>query len=299
MKRKILDLCKKYIPSLFVKYRYYRVFGKKLDLKKVIGFNEKILWLALYWQDQRIVKCADKYGLREYVLEILGTDAIMPKLYGVYTSVQEIDWDRFPQKFVIKCTHGCKYNIICQDKNRFNIDEAEEKLNAWLQTDYGPSTYEPQYYAMKHRIIAEEYIETKAGLYPEDYKVYCFNGEPKAILVCLNRENALNGNEELILEWYDTEWNVLDVGINKNQKRAQKPSCLSEILEYAEKLSKPFPFVRVDFYDREEPILGEMTFTPMYGMAQYYSEAGNQLLGSWLTLPNYKLKGKYHSENCS
>lgn len=119
----------------------------------------------------------------------------------------------------------------------------------------------------------------------------------KAILVCLNRENVLNKNEELILEWYDLKWKVLDIGAKPNKQLAMKPTCLEKMVEYAEKLSKPFPFVRVDFYDRHEPILGEMTFTPMYGMAKYYSESGNKLLGSWLVLPDHKMKRKYKKED--
>ena len=283
-----------YFPSVFVKYRYYRVFGKKLDLKNVEGFNEKILWLTLYWQDQKIVECADKYGLRKYVKDVLDSDSILPELYGVYESIEDIEWDKFADKFVIKCTHGCKYNIICEDKNQLNRMDVNKKLASWMNSYYGPSTYEPQYNAMKHRIIVEEYIETEAGLYPDDYKLYCFNGEVKAVLVCMNRENSLKGNEKLVLEWYDIEWNILDIGAEKNNMKAVKPSCLKEMIRYAEILSKPFPFVRVDFYDRHEPILGEMTFTPMYGMAKYYSEEGNRLLGSWLKLPNHKLRKKYH-----
>ena len=53
MKRLILDIIKKYFPVVFVKYRYFKVFGKKLNLKNPTGFNEKILWLTLFWQDQR------------------------------------------------------------------------------------------------------------------------------------------------------------------------------------------------------------------------------------------------------
>ena len=297
MKRLILDIIKKYFPVVFVKYRYFKVFGKKLNLKNPTGFNEKILWLTLFWQDQRIVQCADKYGLRQYVIGCLGSDNIMPRLYGVYEKVDDVRWEQFPKKFVIKCTHGCKYNILCENKEKLDINKAKDALATWMNTEYGPSTYEPQYYAMKHRIISEEYIETDSGLYPEDYKLYCFNGKVKAILVCLNRENVLNKNEELILEWYDLKWKVLDIGAKPNKQLAMKPTCLEKMVEYAEKLSKPFPFVRVDFYDRHEPILGEMTFTPMYGMAKYYSESGNKLLGSWLVLPDHKMKRKYKKED--
>ncbi|MCS2331116.1 glycosyl transferase [Parabacteroides distasonis] len=247
---------------------------------------KKICWLALYWQKPIVVKCADKYELREYVSS-LGLMELMPQLYGVYTDVKGIEWNRFPKKFVIKCTHGCKYNIVCFNKDELDIHSADISLNKWLHSVYGTNTYEPHYSKMTPRIIAEEFIETSERGLPEDYKVYCFNGEPKCVLVCLNRES------ELVLEWYDLEWNVFDIGAKSNMRRANKPACLDQMIKYARILSKGFPFVRVDFYDSfGKPILGEMTFTPMYGMAKYYSKEGNLLLGSMLTLPN-KYKGHF------
>ena len=212
---------------------------------------------------------------------------LMHQLYGVYTDVKGIEWNRFPKKFVIKCTHGCKYNIVCFNKDELDIHSADISLNKWLHSVYGTNTYEPHYSKMTPRIIAEEFIETSERGLPEDYKVYCFNGEPKCVLVCLNRES------ELVLEWYDLEWNVFDIGAKSNMRRANKPACLDQMIKYARILSKGFPFVRVDFYDSfGKPILGEMTFTPMYGMAKYYSKEGNLLLGSMLTLPN-KYKGHF------
>lgn len=273
-------ILKKFAPEYFVKRKYKKVFNKKLDLDNPRGFNEKICWLALNWQTPLVVQCGDKYELRDYVEE-KGCMELMPKLYGMYTDASKVEWDKFPQKFVIKCSHGCKYNIICYDKNTFDIKDAESKLNKWLHSTYGAGTYEPHYAKMTPRIIAEEFIETNVDdILPEDYKIYCFNGEPKCILVCLNRAS------ELALEWYDLEWNVFDIGAKENKGLAKKPQCLDEMIEYARVLSKDIPFVRVDFYDSfGKPVLGEMTFTPMYGMAQYYSEEGNLRLGEFLTLP--------------
>lgn len=286
IKNKILRCARVVSPVLFVKHRYKKIFGKKLYLKNPVGFNEKILWLSLYWQDPKIVLCADKYTLREYVSK-KNLDFLMPTLYGVYNSTNDINWDSFPNKFVIKCTHGCKYNIICFEKNKLNINEATNKLDRWMNEKYGYNTYEPQYGKMIPRIIAEEFIETNAESLPEDYKIYCFNGKPYCVLVCLERET------ELRLEWYDLDWNILDIGAKPNENKAQKPVCLDKMIEYAEILSKDFPFVRVDFYDSfGKPVLGEMTFSPMYGMATYYSEAGNKQLGDMLKLPQ-KLKSHF------
>ena len=235
----------------------------------------------LYWQHPLIVTCADKYRMRGYVKKC-GCIEYMPKLYGVYKSTEEIEWDKFPNKFAIKCNHGCKMNIICDDKNKFDIAESTKKLNYWMKDNYAYHVYEPHYAHIKPLILCEEYIETDGGVFPDDYKIYCFNGEAKVILVCMERQDG-----KLRLEWYDLSWNPLDIGRDKNEQKAKKPLCLDEMIKCAEKLSKPFPYVRVDFYDKDgKAILGEMTFTPYYGMARYYNEKGNEWLGSLLRLPD-------------
>lgn len=271
-------------PKAYVEIMYFKRFKKKLNLKNPKGFNEKILWLIInkYGSDPLVIQSADKYRLREFAYSRMGekAGAILPKLYGAYDDANDINFDLLPNEFVLKCNHGSGMNIICTSKDTFDREKAIEKLNSWLKEDFGVIYYEPHYQKMKRKIIAEEYIRTTAGVLPNDYKIYCFDGVAKIILVCSER------SEKLRLEWYDLDWNILDIGVKPNQGRATRPKCLSEMIRLAETLSKGFPYVRVDFYDKDNcPILGEMTFTPMYGMAKYYSENGNMWLGEFLDLP--------------
>lgn len=254
--------------------------GRNLDFDNPHNFNEKILWLEKNWQHPLVVQCADKYRLHEYV-KGLGLEYIIPKIYGKWDDAASIDWDSCPNKFVIKCNHGAKWNIICNDKSSLDKEDDKRRLNSWLKMDYEEREFEVHYSHIKPVIFAEEYIEPNTDkLMPEDYKIYCFNGKPRFILVCLERE------VELELEWYDFNWNVFDIGAKPNKQKAKRPESLEKMVEVAEKLAEPFPFVRVDFYDRAgEPILGKLTFTPMYGMAKYYSEEGNKRIGGMLTLP--------------
>ena len=270
----------KVLPKSYVKYAYKKHFRRKPNLDDPQNFNEKILWIIFNWQNPLIVQCTDKYRMREYVKEV-GLESILPKLYGVWDNVRSIDWNNLPDTFVMKCNHGCEMNIICDNKDKLDIKDEETKLDKWMQTRYGDDKfYEPHYLYIKPIIFAEEYIKTSDGKMPIDYKIYCFNGKPELVLACVERD------VEVKFEFYDLEWNVLDIGAKKNEQKARKPASLSKMIEYAKKLSKPFPFVRVDFYDRDgEPILGELTFTPFYGMARYYSEEGNLWLGSKLQLP--------------
>lgn len=140
----------------------------------------------------------------------------MPKIYGKWDDATEIDWDSLPNQFVIKCNHGAKWNIICKDKSKLDKAEATRKLNTWVKMDYGEREFEIHYSHIKPVIFAEEYIEPNTDkLMPEDYKVYCFNGKPMFLLVCLERE------VELELEWYDFDWNVFDIGAKPNKQKGK------------------------------------------------------------------------------
>lgn len=279
--RKITPVIYNISPSFSSKLLFKLSTGNKLNLKNPKTFNEKLMWLKLYGDNELVVKCADKYEIREYV-ESLGYKNLLPKLYGIYTNIEDIEWETFPKKFAIKCTHGCGFNIICDDKAKLNINESNNKLKRWMKTRYVFEALESQYDKMVPRIICEEYIETDRGLLPNDYKIYCFNGEPKLTLVCTERE------KEVKMKFMDLMWNEIDIGNPEflSNEYPKRPECYDEMITIAKKLSKPFPFVRVDFYDLNgKPILGEMTFTPAGCAARYYNENGLKMLGNMIQLP--------------
>jgi len=110
-------------------------------------------------------------------------------------------------------------------------------------------------------------LTSKNWIAPEDYKVYCFCGEPKFIMVCVGREKK--GHPQFYL--FDTDWKL--ARINRDSINAprgftiEKPKCLDKLLKCATNLSKPFPFVRADFYIvKNRVFFGELTFTPSGGL---------------------------------
>ena len=279
--KKFVAFLVKNTPVLASKYLYRKATGKKLNLKNPQDFNEKLQWLKLYWQHPLVTQYADKYEMREYVRNC-GCEEVLKELYGVYETTSEIDWDSLPSKFALKCTHGCGFNIICDDKSKLDKNEALEKLNEWLKIDFSLYNAELHYAKMKPRIICEKYIETDAGFFPNDYKVFCFGGKPKFIYLGTEREIKYKKT------YFDINWREMDVLKIKstNKDIPKKPKSFEKMLEYAEKLSKPFPFVRIDFYDyNEKPILGEITFTPTGCMATYYKEEALKMLGEMIELP--------------
>lgn len=265
-------------PKKLSEKLYKRTFGKKLNLKNPIGFNEKLQWLKLNKQTDLIVKCADKYEMRQFVKN-LGCEEILNEIYGVYDSVEEIDFERFPNRFAIKCTHGCGYNIICDDINKFDIDSAKKTLDSWMKKKFGIEKAETQYLKMKPKIICEKYIESdfKFGLI--DYKIYCFNGEPLYTLVCFDRQGKVKK------QFYDLNWNKCNLRRDFTEEEIESPSSYKKMLHYAKILSKEFEFVRVDFYEEKgKPILGELTFTPAACLSTEYTEEGEIKLGNLIKI---------------
>jgi len=55
----------------------------------------------LYWQKPIVVKCADKYELREYVGS-LGLMELMPQLYGTFNYYRLLPIQGKPAYFFIK-----------------------------------------------------------------------------------------------------------------------------------------------------------------------------------------------------
>lgn len=269
-------------PVLASKYIYRHNTGKNLDLKNPVDFNEKLQWLKLYWQNPLVVKCADKYEVREYAAKY-GCEKLLNQIYGIYEKTSEIDWENLPNKFVIRCTHGCGFNIICDDKNKLDKNQTIKQLDKWLKIRIDKIHGEIHYSKIKPRIICEQYLETEAGVLPIDYKVLCFNGKPKVVMVCTDRISKVK------FQFMDLNWERMNIESEEFPIEVfpERPDCLDEMIEYSEILSKSFPFVRIDFYNyKGKPILGEMTFTPGACMADYYNERGLKILGEMLKLPD-------------
>ena len=273
-------------PKLVSEIRYKNSFGRKPDLKNPKYFNEKLMWLKLnrYANDPLVVQGADKYAVRKYV-EDCGLSNILIDLIGVWDKAEDIDWEKLPNKFAIKCNHGCGYNIICKNKDTFDTQKAEVQLNKWLKENHWKEYAEVHYKHIPKKIICEKYIEGKNEALPVDYKIYCFHGKPMYIGNFIERNME---TKSIIRGYFDLDWNPSSVFRFKDEMEVEKfpkPDCLDEMLSYAEILSKPFPFVRVDFYELDGQVyFGELTFTPTGCLGTYYSDEAYSYLGDALNV---------------
>ena len=116
-------------PYAYAHFYYWFNLRKEVDYNNPKDFNQKLFWLARYWQDPRIVQCADKLAVRKYIEE-LGLGHILTKVYAVYDNVEQIDFSKLPNRFVLKCNHigGGTNMVFCKDKSRLDEDAARKTI---------------------------------------------------------------------------------------------------------------------------------------------------------------------------
>ena len=244
--------------------RFKAVFGRELDLDNPVTLNEKLQWLKLYDRRPEYTTYVDKYAVRDFIKQTIGEEYLIPML-GVWNRAEDIDFDCLPEQFVLKCNHGCAYNIVVQNKIKINRKKTVHQLNQWLKEDFGAFNIELHYSKIKpHRIICEKFL----GDNIIDYKFFCFNGKPKFIYVS---SDLIHDRQAQIGFFY---LNGSKMPLKRDDyvdiPQVTLPTFFPEMLDMAENLSKDFPFVRVDFFlANNRYYFAELTFTPSAGMMPF------------------------------
>lgn len=287
---KILQLLSFIPDKIMIKIQYRIKLGRKLNLKNPERFTEKIQWYKLNYRNPLMTKCVDKYEVREYV-KSKNLEYILNEIYGVYNSVDEIDFDKLPDKFVIKTTNGGGGNgvIICNEKRNLDINEIKESLNKVLKSKTSEFGREWAYKNMKPRIIVEKLLIDNKNKNGEiaDYRFFCFDGKPEYILY------GIGDHDNRKINFYDTKWNKLDLVTEQENTEYQviKPKKFDEMLRIAQILSKDFPEVRVDLYYINDNIyFGELTFYHQSGYARFNPDSFDYILGKKFDLLKCKEK---------
>ena len=271
---------------------YYIQMGEMLHLRNPKTFSEKLQWLKLYNRKPEYTMMVDKYAVKEYVTNIIGKEYIIPTL-GVWEKPEDIEWEKLPNQFVLKTTHGggSKGVVICKDKSKFEISKTIKQLNRAMKQDVYRNYREWPYKHVKHRIIAEQFMEEKVvdnrpiETDLVDYKFYCFHGEPKYCQVIRDRSTKET------IDFYDMEWTHMPFcGLNPVAKNGlnpvAKPIHLDRMKEIACKLSQDIPFTRVDFYIINDiEYFGEITFYPASGFGLFTPKEWNMQLGNLISFP--------------
>ncbi|AOW22020.1 hypothetical protein LPB138_05155 [Urechidicola croceus] len=268
----------------YAKKIYRKRFKKELNLDNPKTFNEKIQWLKLNDRTPVHTICADKIAVRDYVKERIGEEYLIP-LEKVFSSASELIPENITDEYpvIIKCNHNSgAYTIV---KNKEDIDWRNERLkySNLLKQNYYHQGREWQYKDIEPKLFAEKLLTDEKGSIPKDYKIFCFDGEPKFIQVDIDRQiNHLRN-------FYDTDWNLMPVELIYGKgDDVEKPKQLEKMLKLAKELGKDFVFARVDFYTfGNEIYFGEITFHPESGFGKF-NENNDFELGKYLSLEKLK-----------
>ncbi len=264
------------------------IFQEKLgyapDLEHPRSMNEKIFWMKLNYHDPLVTTCCDKFAVKDYVTEHLGQGFVVPTIAS-WENPDDIDFDSLPDQFVLKVNWSSGYNIIVKDKSQLDRQEALEKLRHWMQPQQNSyyQTFNWGYKNMKPIVYAETYMEQVDGqLY--DYKFYCCNGQVKFLFIATDRHTG----GKLTYTFFDRDFCPLPFTYGGRSQAAnlEKPQLFEEMIRCAEILSKPFPFVRVDFYETQGKLfVGEMTFYSGGGILPFDPVEWDYKLGEYIPLP--------------
>jgi len=284
--KELLELYIDNREKFYLKGREYimKQQNKNFNISNVLTIQDKLNYLLVHESPENKSEIVDKILLRNYSTKIIGRDLCVPIL-KIYNNVDEINLSELPDKFVLKCNHGSGMNIVCKNKEKFNLEEAKNKLKKWMNINYGLASFEYQYINIKRKIFAEKYLTDDII----DYKVNCFNGEPKLIRI-KRHVDGVNVNN-----FYDLNWTLTNIEFNYSDfKRdvsikTNKPKNFEKMLDYARKLSNKFCFCRVDFYEVDNVLyLGEMTFSPANVEMNFNNRSISLYLGNFLNISKIK-----------
>jgi hypothetical protein len=269
-----VNLLPKPIGKTILRTTFSRYHGALPDIENPITFSDKLfvrMILAIKHGAPVMTYLSDKVRAREYVLEVAGSQYLVPLLW-TGKDAHDIPFDTLPEKYIIKTNNGSGGHIV----GHWGIDResAVKKINQILNSNYYWMWGEYQYYGIKPRVIVEEHLDDGNTNGPLDFRCWCFDGKVEFIQV--------DNNGHSINAFYDTNWNELPFSYRdtKQSVNIPKPNNLDEILHLASLLAANIDFVRVDMYNiRGRIYFGEMTFTPVAGRLRFEPASWNKRIG--------------------
>jgi teichuronopeptide biosynthesis TupA-like protein len=264
---------------------FQKKFGRLPNLKNPTTFNEKVTYKILHDRRPLLTRLQDKLQARDYVAERIGPD-YLTELYQVCQLPGEIDWQKLPQRFVIKMNHGSGMNIFVTDKSRTNVSRIAFYLHRWRATNYYHRWLEWAYRDIRPTIFIEEMLTEETGAMAIDWKFYTFDGRAEFLQVNLDRFGHATRNS------YDRRLNRLDVRSPHRPNSPTDPTFPHNIdlmFSLADKLGSGLDFVRADMYNLNGRIVfGEFTLYPGAGLSPFDPPEFDEVFGSkWRWPPPY------------
>ena len=264
-----------------IKIKYRLEMKRKPNLKEPKTFNEKLNWIKLYLRKPVMTTMVDKYEVKKYVSEIIGSEYVIPSI-AIYDKWDDIDFDLLKAPFVLKTTHSSGVIAVVKDKGAFDFEATKKMFNKSLKQNYFYSCREWPYKNVKPRIIVEQFVKDSKEDNLPVYKFFCFNGEPYLVQTIKNDKTSYE-----TIDYFDMDWKFLNLKQNfeNSEVPLSKPSNFEEMKELAAMLSKGFPFVRVDLYSVNGKVyFSEFTFFSDAGYQRFYPDEWDMILGEKIVL---------------
>ena len=267
--------------------KFFKELGYQLNLKNPKSFNEKIIWKKINDRNPLLPVTADKYEVRSYIREMLGEERaneILIPLYYVTDQPATIPFKDLPSAFIVKPNHTSGRSIVVE-KGAVNQNDIIRTCDRWLKTPYGLEKLEWAYQPIKRKIVIEKLLRSEDGSNPVELKFHVFHGKCKLVFLILDKQN------NPYRSYYDEHWNYLLVKKTTRPRgpKIEKPKNYEVMLKLAEILSKPFDYLRIDFYNIKGKIyLGELTNYPGSGTTKFESQSFDFELGEY-----WKVEKKY------
>jgi hypothetical protein len=281
-KRKGIANLKEYTDKEAIVSLYKNYSGKVPNLENPKTFSEKMQWLKLHYHNPLMTVCADKFELRDYLVQ-KGYGNLLNGVIGTYDTIGQLNVSQLPSQFVLKATHGSGWNLICTEKSKINWWIWKKIMNVWLHNNIFWPGREWPYKNMKPRLIAEPFLKDESGQLM-DFKFFCFNGKAHFVQANKGRDTT-----EHAQNFYNLDWEIMPFGKDLKPRpdiTIAAPFQLKKMAAIAEDLAADFPFVRVDFYEvNKQIIFGEMTFYPKSGLPDFTPIEYDHILGDLLQLP--------------
>ena len=203
-------------------------------------------------------------------LDCHGTEkAVVPrndrKSDDVSTYFDQIDFDKLPDSFVLKCNHGSKWQYIIKNKNEFLntkplFELVKRNMTGYLEQEYwGFGGFELQYKNIQPKILIEPLMRENINIRCQNIQIYCSLGFPQYIVKL---------HDEKHLTIYNHKLDITNDIFNFTEQKiiVNADNLINQSFVVSKQLAKDFNFVRVDWIIYQNKLyFEELTFTPYSG----------------------------------
>ena len=261
---------------------YRRVFGRFPNLLRPQRFTEKMQWRKLFDLNPLYAVLSDKIAARDFIAARVGAQWLPPLLW-TGDSPNDIPFERMKPPYILKCNHGCGFNIIATSSTKLDREDTRQKLGSLLTRNFGKGVREPGYMPIRPRLLAEHLMLETDGSPPHEHKIMVFDGRARFVWTIVVNRDRSRFDAFHTLDWRPLGWRFHN---QRHEGELPRPEQLDKFIELAEAIGTGFDHIRVDFYEwNNRPIVGELTLYSQSGLNHFFPDNVDFTLGHWWKLP--------------